>query len=332
MPGRTGQHDQLRCKSRAGPKAMALRSQHLHTHRGSSSSTVRYWWQCPDYPEHVWKASVYKVVNRGDGCSFCAGKLASSTNSLAAKYPLIAAELDEATSGVTASQVVAHSHKRLHWKCTIEPSHTWIAVVKDRTLDKIGCPWCYVPSTSRREVDLACELQVVLDGGEWNATVSGASGKLWRCDYSHSGLRVIVEYDGGFWHSSDTRRLKDLDKTLDLQQAGWIVIRACEKGVETLTDLDFTMSSQWSVRHITRELLGILNAHGVTTPTTQAQYPKRGVCLGEQTAEKLWNDLRALQVERDRINGRAPVMRRRVGRQAVKDQFGNRQSAAVVGN
>jgi hypothetical protein len=202
--------------------------------------------------------------------------------------------------------------------------------VKDRTLDKIGCPWCYVPSNSRREVDLACELQAVLGGGDWNATVAGESSKLWRCDYSNADLKVIVEYDGSFWHSTDERRMRDLEKTIDLQGAGWLVIRACEKGLETLTDLDFTMASQWTVRHIAREVLGILEAQCVATPMAQAQYAKRGPGLGADAAEQLWNDLKALQVERDRINGREPRMRRRVGKQTVKGQFGQPQAEPVT--
>lgn len=299
-------------------------------HEVSATTTKPYWWQCPTHADHAWQAPVARIVSRGDGCTYCAGKKASSANSLAGKYPLIAAELDTVASNTTADQVVAHSHKRLHWRCSIEPSHTWEAVVKDRTLDKIGCPWCYVPSNSRREVDLACELQAVLGGGDWNATVAGESGKLWRCDYSNADLKVIVEYDGSFWHSTDERRMRDLDKTIDLREAGWLVIRACEKGLETLTDLDFTMASQWTVRHIAREVLGILEAQGVATPIAQAQYAKRGPGLGADAAEQLWNDLKALQVERDRINGREPRMRRRVGKQAVKGQFGQPKAEPVA--
>jgi hypothetical protein len=67
------------------------------------------------------------------------------TNSLAACFPEIAAELDPdavATDGLTADQIVAGSHRRVGWRCST-CGHRWEATVGPRTDGRrAGCPAC----------------------------------------------------------------------------------------------------------------------------------------------------------------------------------------------
>ena len=57
----------------------------------AGSSLTKYWWQCPEGPDHVWEAN---ASNRrsGKGCPFCHGLKVSVTNSLASLHPDIAAQ------------------------------------------------------------------------------------------------------------------------------------------------------------------------------------------------------------------------------------------------
>ena len=78
------------------------------------------------------------------GCPCCTGKKPSVTNSLAGRFPAIADELDlgaPATGGLTADRIIAGSHRRVGWRCSI-CDHRWEAQVGPRTERGVGCPAC----------------------------------------------------------------------------------------------------------------------------------------------------------------------------------------------
>ena len=79
----------------------------------------------------------------GVGCPFCAGKKPSVTNSLTSLYPEIAKEWHPERNGtLTPGQVVAGSNRKVWWRCTIDPSHSWEAKIVNRTKLGRGCPAC----------------------------------------------------------------------------------------------------------------------------------------------------------------------------------------------
>lgn len=279
----------------------------------AGGQTKRFW-RCPLGSDHVWLSEPNRILS-GRGCPFCAGKRASSTNSLESLYPGIASELDE--SAVEASAVLAHSHQRLRWRCSADGTHVWEAMVKARTLDSIGCPWCYTPHTSRREVELASELEQLL-GGTWNARVTGSSKQIWACDYVAEELRVVVEYDGNRWHQD--RGDRDTRKTTDLEEAGWLVLRVRESGLPAIGRLDVLMPSQWSTRHMAREVLARLITDGRVPASTLDGYTKRGRPLGADLAEERLLTVRKAQIQRDAAKGRAARQRRRRASHAVTPQ------------
>ncbi|MEU8243369.1 zinc-ribbon domain-containing protein [Actinoplanes missouriensis] len=69
----------------------------------------------------------------------------SATNSLAARFPDVAAELAvDLNEGLTADQIIAGSGRRVWWRCANDPLHVWFTKVSHRTHVRSGCPDCTV--------------------------------------------------------------------------------------------------------------------------------------------------------------------------------------------
>lgn len=105
-------------------------------------SSEQAWWKCPRAPDHEWRTRVSSRTASQSGCPFCAGHGASSTTSLAAVAPAVAAEWHPTKNGTTRpEQVAAGTPKKYWWRCTA--GHAWQAQVRSRALLGCQCPRCY---------------------------------------------------------------------------------------------------------------------------------------------------------------------------------------------
>ena len=57
-----------------------------------AGSHTKYWWLCPEGPDHEWQVTVGVRTVSGSGCPCCAGQKVSVTNSLASLHPDVAVE------------------------------------------------------------------------------------------------------------------------------------------------------------------------------------------------------------------------------------------------
>jgi hypothetical protein len=106
-------------------------------------SNIKVWWQCKACPDHKWMAAIYSRANtRNVGCPYCKGKKASSTNNLLSSYLEIAKEWDTEANGFGPQDCVPNSDKKVWWRCSRQPHHTWMARVANRTKHGRGCPIC----------------------------------------------------------------------------------------------------------------------------------------------------------------------------------------------
>src|SRR5437660_7458931 len=97
-------------------------------------SAKKVWWQCANYLDHEWLASVVKRTAEGQGCPFCAGKRISATNSLACLFPGVAGQWHPTKNGeLTPKEVLAGSTRSYWWQCPNGPDHEWQASVGSRT-------------------------------------------------------------------------------------------------------------------------------------------------------------------------------------------------------
>lgn len=163
-------------------------------------SGKKVWWQCAH--GHEWKAAVVDRVGRGTGCPYCATKIPTETNSLAALHPHLAEEWHKSRNGdLRPMDVVPGSNRKVWWRCGANPAHEFEAYIKHRTEKSTRCPYC-----SRRraapETSLATTHPEV--AAQWHPTkndgrrpddyLPGSPKKAWWvCDVQHEWEACIAD-------------------------------------------------------------------------------------------------------------------------------------------
>lgn len=100
-------------------------------------SNKKVWWRgaCG----HEWQASV-KARSNGEKCPICSGaRVIAGINDLATLEPLLVKQWSKKNK-IKPIEVSIGSHKKVIWRC--KKGHEWEAVVKSRTINKTGCPYC----------------------------------------------------------------------------------------------------------------------------------------------------------------------------------------------
>ena len=153
-------------------------------------SNKKVWWQCPEGPDHEWQAQVKGRTIDGQGCPFCSNQRVSVTNSLASLHSKIAKEWHgEKNGNLTPDDVAAGSHKKVWWRCSVNPNHAWETRVHHRTIRKTGCPLCLnqqVSDTNRLSTthpEIAQEWHPTRNGTSTPEQTINGSGKRfwWKC-------------------------------------------------------------------------------------------------------------------------------------------------------
>ena len=151
----------------------------------------------------------------------------SAGQSLAERDPEIAAQWHSTLNGsLTAADVTWSSGKSALWQC--EQGHSWQATVHNRVKAR-GCPQCTLWGTSVEEIRLRHELQaagVPIDAE--HEVIQTAAGKKLLCDMICPAWKVIIEFDGNYFHRQPDSLEKDKRKTRLLTELGWTVIRVRE--------------------------------------------------------------------------------------------------------
>jgi hypothetical protein len=164
-----------------------------------AGSNRRVWWKCAAGPDHEWQTTVANRTWLGNGCPFCSGHRVSMTNSLAARYPRLAAEWDRERNGkLRPSDVMPGSWQRVWWRCPKGPDHVWEAAIYNRVRTP-GCPFC-----RDRMVSVTNSLAVLFPevAWEWHPTRNGkltpfdviASARehaWWRCARGHVWRELV---------------------------------------------------------------------------------------------------------------------------------------------
>jgi hypothetical protein len=134
-------------------------------------SSVRVYWLCPKGADHVWRSTVGERTRQGKGCPVCSGHTTVPDNSLAARYPELAAEWHESKNGdVTPWAVAPGAPKRYWWRCSKDPTHEWFTSPVHRTRHESGCPYCAGKRASATNNLAVCDPEIA---AWWHPTKNG---------------------------------------------------------------------------------------------------------------------------------------------------------------
>ncbi|MGW6939969.1 zinc-ribbon domain-containing protein [Streptomyces xanthophaeus] len=186
---------------------------------------------------HSWDRPVGERVRNLEGCPYCSGHRAGYGNDLATRFPTLAAEWHPKYNGdLSPADVLPGSGRKVWWKASC--GHEWRTSVTVRSRGS-GCPACSTTRESRQQTDLELALLTLVPGLSLRHRAVTAGGRLWRCDMVWPGRRLVVEYDGSYWHRNTEAR--DLRKATAIRKAGWTVVRIREEPLRALHPHDLVI-------------------------------------------------------------------------------------------
>jgi glutaredoxin/DNA-directed RNA polymerase subunit RPC12/RpoP len=117
------------------------------------SHSKSIWWQCPDHPEHEWKALIRTRLQGSGKCPICIQNSPVKLPSLSLYNPELLKEWHYEKNGeLSPDQISAGSDKIVWWKCQNNPAHEWQTEIKNRTTKKRGCPYCKGQKAGNRSI------------------------------------------------------------------------------------------------------------------------------------------------------------------------------------
>ena len=166
------------------------------------NSDKKLWWKCSN--GHEWQARIADR-NSGHGCPYCAGqKVLKGNNDLQTVNPILAKEWNyEKNNGLTPTDVMPNSSKKVWWKCS--EGHEWQAIIADRNRG-CGCPYCAGRKVAKGYNDLQTVNPIL--ASEWNfeknngltpMDITPNSGKKvwWKCSKGHEWQARIANRNKG---------------------------------------------------------------------------------------------------------------------------------------
>lgn len=200
-------------------------------------SRTKRWWRCRDCG-HDFETSPDKRTRPGDGCPKCRYKRLSRTKatpkpgeSLAEKDPDLEAEWHPTLNRpLTPFDVRPRGRASVWWQCRL--GHVWKAKVAPRAVG-VGCPECSTIGVSERQVRLEFELAAAgLPVVHQHPPILVRGRRPIKADIAMPSLRLVVEYDGSYYHARKARA--DRSQTAALESAGWTVLRVREQPLAVL--------------------------------------------------------------------------------------------------
>ena len=192
-------------------------------------------------------------------------RLKKNSKSLAEAAPEVAKQWYQPFNGhFTPDDVASGSGVKFWWKCDVADDHVWDASTNNRTNHGSGCPHCTLTPRSAHEIRLAYELSSIVNFDLEKHKIR-FQGKLLDIDIVLDQLRVIVEFDGAYWHRNKID--KDREKTALIEKSEWQVIRVRERPLESIHINDVMVETNAAVKFVAdRVLTKIVEVTGIDLP------------------------------------------------------------------
>lgn len=182
-----------------------------------------YWFRCDK--GHSYLSKPHSVaMSKGSGCRICTGRevLEGYNDLLTTDTDLVAKYWDSELSGIFPSEVTRQSVKLANWKC-VKCGNSYEQRIDSR-VNSVGlCPDCAdALSSSKGEKDLLS----FIESFGFNIKSNAYIGK-YNYDIIIEDLKIVIEYNGIYYHSDAIDRYKDgslnNSKLQNLKDKGYIL-------------------------------------------------------------------------------------------------------------
>lgn len=151
-------------------------------------------WVC-DKCNYEYSMIIANKTKHNQNCPACSGKVATSQNNLAIKYPELLKEWDWEENdriGLDPYRLLPFSNRKAKWKC-LEKGHKWPASIYHRTHGEQNCPYC---SNNKVCIDncLATIRPDLLEEWDWEKNIeyspyevlpNARKSPYWKCKRGH---------------------------------------------------------------------------------------------------------------------------------------------------
>ena len=197
------------------------------------NSNKKVWWKCQN--GHVWNDSIInrvevvrKNINKERAiCPYCNHKRISNNYNLLTEFPYVARQWDYIRNGsLTPLDVSPKSSKKVWWKCEYNSMHHWKDKIANRTLLYRNCPMCSKQfSYSFPARVLYYYLRQYFNDCEIEYKISNK----YILDIFIPYYRIVIEYDGWYYHSNQQIKKRETEKDDFLKSLGLKIIRIKEE-------------------------------------------------------------------------------------------------------
>jgi len=243
---------------------------------------TKFWWICPK--KHSFSSGMHSRTHLNTNCPYCTNQKVGYGNDLKTKFPNIAKEWNYDKNLNPPSDYLPMSNKKVWWICP--KFHTYETVIASRTHLKTNCPFCTLTPRSREEIYLMFELGFFFECNVDDHKIK--LDKIYDVDIKLSNEKIVIEYDGSYWHK-DKAEL-DKNKTKQLQKAGWTVIRVREKPLKILSRKYNVLSSSMNYKDTANKVLKKIHNLGYEVSEID-KYLNRKTLMNKDKADKYINEL-----------------------------------------
>ncbi|MGW6959130.1 Helicase associated domain protein [Streptomyces chartreusis] len=266
------------------------------------SGTREWWWHCgaglghPPYKRTVLAQTRSPAPPR---CPVCPRRMRldamvadANRFSLHAPEYLIKSWNKAENLPLTPDMVSLGSSKPIVWDCLANSGHpSWTASVADRvgsaTREGTGCRNCAFVRTSRAELRLKAEVGLFLSVDTEPNKAPVAEGRPEEVDVADPTRKLVVEFDGAYFHGKPAALKRDADKTARLRESGWTVVRVREHPLDLIDpDRDVTVPKDAHPYLVASIIIAQLARLGFISPQAAASYCAAGHLQAEDVSNE----------------------------------------------
>lgn len=183
-------------------------------------SDRRVGWICSK--GHKWDAKINNRTINDNGCPYCSNrKVLIGFNDLLTTNQELANEWDYEKNGeLKPTDVTSGTHKKVWWRCQV-CGNSWEASIVNRVRGT-GCSKCQSHGTSKPEQGIAYYLSQITEVQQ-RIKIQKEEIDIYLPKY-----RIGIEYDGAYFHETEYKKQRDLEKTITLNNNEITLLRVQE--------------------------------------------------------------------------------------------------------